>query len=173
MEWYIHTTVDPTLRDDAGHHSSALFVQSVPYDLAGSTWTQALEPYVEHLIGLADTFAPGTAGLVADTFPLPPPAIEEHFGITGGHIHHVDNTVAFADRIPYVTGLPGLYAGSAGCHPAGSVIGAAGGTVRTDCCATWDEARGEFGEFFGPGGHEAALWPCRQPAENTSAGSAD
>ena len=107
MEWYIHTTVDPTLRDDAGHHSSALFVQSVPYDLAGSTWTQALEPYVEHLIGLADTFAPGTAGLVADTFPLPPPAIEEHFGITGGHIHHVDNTVAFADRIPYVTGLPG------------------------------------------------------------------
>ena len=54
MEWYIHTTVDPTLRDDAGHHSSALFVQSVPYDLAGSTWTQALEPYVEHLIGLAD-----------------------------------------------------------------------------------------------------------------------
>ena len=41
MEWYIHTTVDPTLRDDAGHHSSALFVQSVPYELAGSTWTQA------------------------------------------------------------------------------------------------------------------------------------
>jgi phytoene dehydrogenase-like protein len=28
--------------------------------------------------------------------------------------------------VPYVTGLPGLYAGSAGCHPAGSVIGAAG-----------------------------------------------
>src|SRR4029450_13424940 len=30
-----------------------------------------------------------------------------------------------------------------------------GGTVRTDCCATWDEARGEFGQCFGPGGqHE-------------------
>jgi phytoene dehydrogenase-like protein len=151
MEWYIHTTVDPTLRDDAGHHSSALFVQSVPYDLAGSTWTQALEPYVEHLIGLADTFAPGTAGLVADTFPLPPPDIEEHFGITGGHIHHVDNTVAFADRIPYATGLPGLYAGSAGCHPAGSVIGAAG----------WNSA------------HRLLRDMGRQPAENTSAGSAD
>jgi phytoene dehydrogenase-like protein len=34
--------------------------------------------------------------------------------------------VAFADRMPYATGLDGLYACSAGCHPAGSVIGAAG-----------------------------------------------
>jgi phytoene dehydrogenase-like protein len=126
MEWYVHTTIDPNLRDDAGHHSSALFVQSVPYQPAGSTWTERLDPYVEHLIGIADRFAPGTADLVADTFPLPPPGIEEHFGITGGHIHHVDNTVAFTDRIPYDTGLPGFYAGSAGCHPAGSVIGAAG-----------------------------------------------
>jgi phytoene dehydrogenase-like protein len=126
MEWYVHTTVDRTLRDDAGHHSSALFVQSVPYQPVGSTWSESLAPYVEHLIGIADRFAPGTADLVADTFPLPPPGIEEHFGITDGHIHHVDNTVAFTDRIPYDTGLPGFYAGSAGCHPAGSVIGAAG-----------------------------------------------
>jgi phytoene dehydrogenase-like protein len=126
MEWYIHTTVDPTLRDDAGHHSSALFVQSVPYQPAGSSWEAELAPYVEHLLGIADRFAPGTVDLVADTFALPPPGIEEHFGITSGHIHHVDNTVAFADRIPYATGLPGFYAGSAGCHPAGSVIGAAG-----------------------------------------------
>jgi phytoene dehydrogenase-like protein len=126
MEWYVHTAVDPTLCDAAGHHSSALFVQSVPYQPAGSTWSESLMPYVEHLIGIADLFAPGAAGLVADTFALPPPGVEAHFGITGGHIHHVDNTVAFADRIPYATGLPGCYAGSAGCHPAGSVIGAAG-----------------------------------------------
>jgi phytoene dehydrogenase-like protein len=126
MEWYVHTTVDPSLRDAHGHHSSALFVQSVPYQPAGTTWDDALPGYVEQLIGVADQFAPGTSDLVADSFALPPPGIERHFGITGGHIHHVDNTVAFADRVPYATGLPGFYAGSAGCHPAGSVIGAAG-----------------------------------------------
>jgi phytoene dehydrogenase-like protein len=126
MEWYVHTTVDPSLRDDAGHHSSALFVQSVPYQPSGSAWSDSLAPYVEHLIAIVDQFAPGASELVADTFPLAPPGIEEHFGITGGHIHHVDNTVAFADRVPYATGLAGFYAGSAGCHPAGSVIGAAG-----------------------------------------------
>ncbi len=126
MEWYVHTTIDPSLQDAAGHHSSALFVQSVPSEPAGTTWENALDPYTDHLMSIVDKFAPGTSGLVADRLVLPPPGIEERFGMTGGHIHHVDNAVAFADRVPYATGLPGLYAGSAGCHPAGSVIGAAG-----------------------------------------------
>jgi phytoene dehydrogenase-like protein len=126
IEWYLHTTVDDSLRDDAGHHSSALFVQSVPYTLSGTTWDQALPGYLQKLLAICDRYAPGTSDLVADTMPLTPPGIERHFGITGGHIHHVDNTVAFNERMPYFTGLDGLYAGSAGAHPAGSVIGAAG-----------------------------------------------
>lgn len=126
IEWYIHTTVDPSLQDAGGHHSAALFVQSVPYALAGGTWEQALPSYVARLLKICDGFAPGTSDFVADTFALSPPGIEAHFGITGGHIHHVDNGSAFADRMPYATGIDGIYAGSAGCHPAGSVIGAAG-----------------------------------------------
>ncbi|HSI91913.1 MAG TPA: hypothetical protein VK925_00355 [Jiangellaceae bacterium] len=39
---------------------------------------------------------------------------------------YVTHLLSIADRIPYATGLPGLYAGSAGRHPTGSVIGAAG-----------------------------------------------
>ncbi len=126
IEWYVHTTVDPSLQDPAGHHSSALFVQSVPFSIAGSTWDAELPGYVTRLLEICDRYAPGTSDLVADMMPLTPPGIEEHFGITGGHIHHVDNTVAFNERMPYATGLDGLYAGSAGAHPAGSVIGAAG-----------------------------------------------
>ncbi|MGA5302895.1 phytoene desaturase family protein [Nucisporomicrobium flavum] len=126
IEWYLHTTVDPSLQDEAGHHSSALFVQSVPYELDGTTWDEALPGYVTRLLEIVDRYAPGTSDLVADLMPLTPPGIERHFGITGGHIHHVDNTVAFDRRMPYATGLDGLYAGSAGAHPAGSVIGAAG-----------------------------------------------
>jgi phytoene dehydrogenase-like protein len=126
IEWYLHTTADPSLQDEGGHHSSALFVQSVPWQPAGSSWDAELDGYVDHLLGICDRFAPGTSRLVADTYPLTPPGIEHHFGIRHGHIHHVDNSFGFDERIPYATGIDGLYAASAGCFPAGSVIGAAG-----------------------------------------------
>jgi phytoene dehydrogenase-like protein len=126
IEWYIHTTVDPSLRDPEGRHNSALFVQWVPYEIAGSSWEKEEARYVKHLLSLCDRFAPGTSDLVVDTFTLHPKKIEEYLGITRGHIHHVDNSFGFADRLPYAAPIAGLYSCSAGCHPAGSVIGAAG-----------------------------------------------
>jgi phytoene dehydrogenase-like protein len=126
IEWYIHTAVDPSLRDAQGHHNAALFVQWVPYELADSTWEAEEARYVQHLLSICDRFAPGTSELVVDTFPLTPPGIERHFGITRGHIHHVDNGFGFADRLPHATPIAGLYSCSAGCHPGGSVVGCAG-----------------------------------------------
>ncbi|MHB8418060.1 MAG: phytoene desaturase family protein [Myxococcales bacterium] len=126
LEWYFHTPVDPSLQDPEGRHNSALFVQWVPYEIAGSSWEAQEDRYVRHLLSICDRFAPGTSELVVDTFPLHPKKIESHFGIRRGHIHHVDNSFGFADRLPYATPIAGLYSCSAGCHPAGSVIGAAG-----------------------------------------------
>jgi phytoene dehydrogenase-like protein len=126
IEWYIHTTLDPSLRDARGWHSSALFCQWVPYELEGTSWDREEEKLVANLLGICDRFAPGTSTLVEDVFTLTPPKIESHFGITGGHIHHVDNAFGFDQRLPYRLPVQGLYACGAGCHPAGSVIGAAG-----------------------------------------------
>jgi phytoene dehydrogenase-like protein len=126
IEWYIHSSVDPSLQDSEHRHNAALFVQWVPYELAGTTWEKEEDRYVRHLLSICDRFAPGTSSLVVDTFALHPQKIEKHFGITRGHIHHVDNTLGFADRHPYAYPVGGLYSCSAGCHPAGSVIGAAG-----------------------------------------------
>lgn len=126
IEWYIHTTVDPTLQDKDGNHNSALFVQWVPYELADSTWKAEEDKYVQHLLSICDRFAPGTSDLVLDTFALTPPKIEQHFGISRGHIHHIDNTYGFDQRFPYATPVEGLYSCSAGTHPGGSVIGCAG-----------------------------------------------
>eukprot|EP01112_Ceratiomyxa_fruticulosa_P008195 TRINITY_DN2116_c0_g1_i1.p1 TRINITY_DN2116_c0_g1~~TRINITY_DN2116_c0_g1_i1.p1 ORF type:complete len:541 (+),score=140.45 TRINITY_DN2116_c0_g1_i1:275-1897(+) len=126
IEWYIHSTVDPTIQNKAGHHNAALFVQWVPYELKGTTWEKEEERYVKHLLKILDRFAPGCSDLVLDTFALTPPKLEQHFGITRGHIHHIDNGFGFADRLPYNTPINGLYSCSAGTHPAGSVIGCAG-----------------------------------------------
>lgn len=126
IEWYVHTTIDPSLRDPQGRHGSALFVQWVPNRLATSTWEAEKDRYVAHLLSLCDRFAPGTSDLVVDTFALAPPDIERHFGITHGHIHHVDNGFAFADRLPYATPIAGVYACGAGTHPGGAVMGCGG-----------------------------------------------
>lgn len=132
IEMYFHTTVDPSLQDTQGGHSAALFVQWVPYALEGSNWAQEEERYAEHLLSIVDRFAPGTSALVDDTFMLTPPRIESHFGITRGHIHHLDNAFGFDARFPYrLDPVEGLFSCSAGCHPAGSVMGAAGHNAAT------------------------------------------
>jgi len=38
IEWDIHTTVDPSMRDAEGRDDSAPFVQSVPHALAEGSW---------------------------------------------------------------------------------------------------------------------------------------
>jgi phytoene dehydrogenase-like protein len=133
IEWYVHSSIDPTLCDERGRLSSALFVQWVPYEIAGSSWNERGEDYARHLLSLCDRFAPGTSNLVADWQILPPPAIEAHFGIRNGHIHHVDNSFGFADRLPHATPIASLYSASAGTHPAGSVIGCAGYLAARRC----------------------------------------
>jgi phytoene dehydrogenase-like protein len=126
IEWYIHTQADPTLQDDRRRHNSAFFVEWVPYALKNATWDEKESGYVQHLFDIAEEFAPGFTDSVVDIFALTPPKIETHFGITGGHIHHVDNSFGFDRRMPYATPIAGLYSCSAGCHPAGSVMGCAG-----------------------------------------------
>ena len=63
-------------------------------------------------------------------FEFFPEAAGDDFGLAGpvgkGGNALGANGFGFADRLPYATPLEGLYSCSAGCHPAGSVIGAAG-----------------------------------------------
>jgi hypothetical protein len=47
--------------------------------------------------------AVGTSALVADRMVLTPPKIESYFGISRGHIHHIDNAYGFDQRFPYRT----------------------------------------------------------------------
>lgn len=126
MEWYIHTQADPSLQDKHGNHNSAFFVQWVPYELEGTTWEAQEDAYTQKLFAIAEQFAPGFTKSIVDYNVLTPKKIESEIGISYGHIHHIDNSIALDDRMPYKTPIEGLYSCSAGCHPAGSVLGAAG-----------------------------------------------
>jgi phytoene dehydrogenase-like protein len=126
VELYLHTAVDPSLRDPDGRHSGALFVQWVPNQPADGPWDELADPVADALLALVDEVAPGTSELVVDRQVLHPAAIEDRFGITGGNIFHLDNSFAFDERLPYRTATEGLVACGAATHPAGSVIGAGG-----------------------------------------------
>jgi phytoene dehydrogenase-like protein len=121
----IHQWIRPC-RVIRGRHSAAFFVQWVPYELKNKRWEDEEGHYIKHLLSIADQFAPGFSGSVVDVFTLTPRKIEQHFGISYGHLHHVDNTFGFGQRMPYARPITGLYSCGAGCHPAGSVIGSAG-----------------------------------------------
>ena len=74
IEWYVHSSLDQTLRNPKGRHNAALFVQWVPYELSGGrSWDDEEPRYVQHLLSICDRFAPGTSALVEDTFALSPP----------------------------------------------------------------------------------------------------
>lgn len=60
IEWYTHTVVDPSLQDKDGHHSAALFVDAVPYELADSSWEKEMDSYSSHLLTILDKYAPGS-----------------------------------------------------------------------------------------------------------------
>ena len=106
-------------------------MQGVPHEVAGSSWAVEQDGYVDRLLDLVEAYAPGTRDLLVDVHVLAPPGIEEYFGITGGNIMHVDNSISFADRMPYATGVDGVYAGAAGCHPARAEKGRAASAERT------------------------------------------
>jgi hypothetical protein len=53
----------------------------------------------------AATAAVGTSDLIADKMTLTPPKVESYFGISRGHIHHIDNSFGFDQRFPYRTPL--------------------------------------------------------------------
>jgi phytoene dehydrogenase-like protein len=126
IELVLPTAADPSLRDPEGRHHASLLVPWAPYDLAGTTWAAEEERWVKQLLAVVDSFAPGTSALVVDVFALTPKKLETHFGVTRGHVHHVDDSLIFGDRLPYTTPIGGLYACGAGCSPAGGVFAVAG-----------------------------------------------
>lgn len=128
IEWATSALPDGSGKDVL---TASVMVHGVPYDLAGTTWAASEESFTARILAICERHAPGISGQIIDVNALHPKKLETHFGISHGHIHHVDNSIGFSDRAPYRTPIGGLYACGAGCFPAGGVIGAAGHNAAT------------------------------------------
>jgi phytoene dehydrogenase-like protein len=132
VECTIATILDPDLAPP-GKHVMSMYVQYVPYTLAGTTWDDIRESFADDILAYVEPYLPGLTASVIHRRVLTPLDLERDLALPGGHLYHGAMTPLdmFAGRpVPgfadYHTPIPGLYLCAAGTRPGGSVFGMPG-----------------------------------------------
>lgn len=127
----------PSLEDASlapeGHHVLSAHVMYVPARHKDGWTDSAREALMESVVATIERHAPGIRDRVVASELLTPADIEQRFGVTGGHWHHTEFAVdqllmmrPTYDAGQYRTPIGNLFLCSAGCHPGGDLVGAAG-----------------------------------------------
>jgi len=126
----------PTVHDTGlapeGKHVLSAIVQYAPHGLK-TGWAQGRSAFIDVVLDLLATYAPGIRNHVVASELLTPEDIETQFRVSGGHWHHGELSLdqfLMLRPVPksaqYRTPVDGLYLCGAGCHPGGGVMGSAG-----------------------------------------------
>jgi len=129
--------VIPSLRDRSlapnGQHVLSAHVMYVPYKLKGGWTDQARSAMCERSIDTIAQYAPHIRKHIVHQEFLTPADLEREYRVTGGHWHHTEFAMdqmlmmrPTYGAAQYRTPVPGLFICSAGSHPAGDIVGAAG-----------------------------------------------
>ena len=132
MEIVIPSLHDKALAPD-GQHVLSAHVMYVPYALKGGWTDEARSTMCERAIDTIAQYAPQIRQHVVHKEFLTPADLEREYRVTGGHWHHTEFSMdqmlmmrPTYGAAQYSTPVPGLYICSAGSHPAGDLMGAAG-----------------------------------------------
>jgi phytoene dehydrogenase-like protein len=117
----------------------SIHVQFAPYKLRAGDWDSRAEVFANVVIDRLSVYAPNLRGLIVDTQVITPLDLEREFGLSGGHIHHGEQTLdqffTFRPLIgwaQYRTPLKRLYLCGAGTHPGGGVTGLSGANAARE-----------------------------------------
>lgn len=132
MEVVVPSLHDASLAPDGKHVLSA-HVMYVPYELKGGWNDSERDEICKRAIDTIARHAPSIREQVLHSELLTPMDLEREYRVTGGHWHHTEFAM---DQLlmmrptygaaQYTTPIPGLYLCSAGSHPGGDLVGAAG-----------------------------------------------
>lgn len=129
---------DPSLAP-GGKHVMSIHVQFAPYKLRQGDWTTRGEEFADTVIGHLETYAPGLRNLIVAGQVITPLDLEQTYGVSGGHIHHGEQTLdqffTFRPLIgwaQYRTPLKRLYLCGAGTHPGGGLTGIPGANAARE-----------------------------------------
>jgi len=129
---------DPTLAPQ-GKHVMSIHVQFAPYKLKQGDWNARREEFAGNVIDRLESYAPGLRDLIVASQVITPLDLEQTYGLSGGHIHHGEQTldqfftfrplIGFAQ---YRTPLKRLYLCGAGTHPGGGLTGLPGANAARE-----------------------------------------
>ncbi|MGF7158962.1 phytoene dehydrogenase-like protein [Rhodoligotrophos appendicifer] len=131
MELVIPSMTDASLAP-AGKHVLSANVIYAPFEHKDG-WETARGGFEASILDRLERYAPGIKDQIVASDLLTPADIEQRYRMPGGHWHHGELTidqmfmlrpVPFAAQ--YDMPIGGLYLASAGCHPGGHIMGAAG-----------------------------------------------
>ena len=114
-------------------NAMSIHVQFAPYKLKEGDWNTRREEFADTVINHLSNYAPNIKDLILDRQVITPLDLEQTYGLSGGHIHHGEQTIdqffTFRPLIgwaQYRTPVPRLYLCGAGTHPGGGVTGIPG-----------------------------------------------
>jgi phytoene dehydrogenase-like protein len=139
---YLDITL-PSLHDStlapAGAQVMSIYVQYAPDKLNEGDWNSRREEFADTVIEVLGTYAPNLKELIVARQVITPLDLEETYGMSGGHIHHgeqsLDQSFTFRPLIgwaQYRTPIKGLYLCGAGTHPGGGVSGGPGASAARE-----------------------------------------
>jgi phytoene dehydrogenase-like protein len=138
MDITIPTLSDPSLAPD-GMHVMSVYVQFAPYKLKEGDWNSRREEFADNVVDCLAAYAPGIKELIIARQTITPVDLEQTYGLSGGHIHHGEQTLdqffTFRPLIgwaQYRTPIAGLYLCGAGTHPGGGVTGQPGASAARE-----------------------------------------
>ncbi|HKO59850.1 MAG TPA: NAD(P)/FAD-dependent oxidoreductase [Pyrinomonadaceae bacterium] len=134
----IPTLMDPALAPD-GAHVMSIYVQYAPYKLKDAEWNAIREHFADDVINTLAQYAPDIKEKIVARQILTPVDLEETYGLSGGHIHHgeqsLDQFFTFRPLIGYAqyrTPIKGLYLCGSGTHPGGGITGGSGANAARE-----------------------------------------
>jgi phytoene dehydrogenase-like protein len=134
----IPSLLDPDLAP-AGAHVMSVYVQYAPYQLKDGDWNSRRDEFADNAINVLSDYAPNLKELIVARQVITPLDLEETYGMSGGHIHHgeqsLDQSFTFRPLIgwaQYRTPIKGLYLCGAGTHPGGGISGGPGANAARE-----------------------------------------
>src|SRR6266513_940385 len=141
-EPYLDITI-PSLSDStvapAGKHVMSVYVQFAPYKLKEGDWNSRREEFADTVVNQLARYAPDITRLILGRQIVTPLDLEQVYGLSGGHIHHGEQTLdqffTFRPLIgwaQYRTPIKALYLCGAGTHPGGGITGMPGANAARE-----------------------------------------